>query len=213
MPSRPLIRLPGSWPGWQTIYNDWRRTMDAMVASVEKPDGMGIRLLHFRQLVGYSHEATDFLVGSRKGYQEIENFVQGLSREALNHYDKVFSALTPVEDWMRRQRHATFHYPTTIPAKYEADKDRFAQALTAAADDASSATLGDTYGDVRFDFADAVVVHLLGFKLPQEVEEFRKLVQALSDGRYALGAFVLAAVSMYLASLPPGTISSADGPA
>jgi hypothetical protein len=55
-----------------TIYNDWRRTMDQMVASVDDPDGMGVRLLHFRQLVGYSHEATKFLTRSRRRYPEID---------------------------------------------------------------------------------------------------------------------------------------------
>jgi hypothetical protein len=66
----------------------------------------------------------------------------------------------------------------------------------------SSATLGNTYGKVRFEFADAVVVHLLGFKLPEQEAEFRTLVQALSNARYALGVFVVVAVSTYLASLP-----------
>lgn len=184
------------------IYNDWRRTMDAMVASVDQPDGMGVRLLHFRQLVSYSHEATDFLTGSRKRCEEIDRFIASLNQEALDHLDKMFSALIPVEDWIRRQRHSTFHYPSMVPAKYEADKDLFAKALAAAADETSSATLGDTYGKVRFEFADAVVVHLLGFKLPKQEAEFRTLVQALSDARYALGVFVVAAVSTYLASLP-----------
>lgn len=184
------------------IYNDWRRTMDAMVASVDQPDGMGVRLLHFRQLVSYSHEATDFLTGSRKRYEEIDRFIASLNQEALDHLDKMFSALIPVEDWIRRQRHSTFHYPSMVPAKYEADKDLFAKALAAAADETSSATLGDTYGKVRFEFVDAVVVHLLGFKLPKQEAEFRTLVQALSDARYALGVFVVAAVSTYLASLP-----------
>jgi hypothetical protein len=31
------------------IYNDWRRTMESMVESVDQPDGMGVRLLRFRQ--------------------------------------------------------------------------------------------------------------------------------------------------------------------
>jgi hypothetical protein len=51
---------------------------------------------------------------------------------------------------------------------------------------------------------------LLGFKLPEQEAEFRTLVQALSDARYALGVFVVAAVSMYLASLPSDIL--ADSP-
>src|SRR2546423_548992 len=35
------------------IYNDWRRTSDSMVASVEDTDALGVRLLRFRQVVGY----------------------------------------------------------------------------------------------------------------------------------------------------------------
>ena len=59
------------------IYNDWHRTMDPMVESVESdhPEGMGLRLLHFRQLVGYSHEATSFLTDARKHYPDIDRFV------------------------------------------------------------------------------------------------------------------------------------------
>jgi hypothetical protein len=47
----------------------------------------------------------------------------------------------------------------------------------AAADDTSSATLGDAYGEIRFEFADAIVVHLLGFKLPEQEDELRDLVR------------------------------------
>jgi hypothetical protein len=70
-----------------------------MAASVEdRNDGMGIRLLHVRQLVGYSHEAAGFLAGSRARYPEIDSFVQSLGREALREYDRMFTALAPVEE-------------------------------------------------------------------------------------------------------------------
>jgi hypothetical protein len=191
------------------IYNDWHRTMDAMAASVDQSDGMGVRLLHFRQLVGYSHEATEFLTDSRKRYPDtVEKFVQSLHQEALDDYDKVFTELAPVEQWAERQRNVTFHYPVMVPEKVEAGKDPFAEALAAAAEDTSSATFGPKYGDVRFDFADDVVVHLLGFKLPEQKDEFSELVQALREAHLALGHFVLAAVSTYLAWSPPGATAS-----
>ena len=60
------------------IYNDWRRTMDSMAASVDQPDGMGVRLHRFRQLVGYTHEATEFLKVSRKRYKEVDVFVRSV---------------------------------------------------------------------------------------------------------------------------------------
>ena len=65
------------------IYNDWRRTVEAMNAAGSGAEGMGVRLLHFRQIVGYSHEATAFLRGARKRYPEIDAFVSGLDAEVL----------------------------------------------------------------------------------------------------------------------------------
>jgi hypothetical protein len=65
------------------IYNDWRRTAEAMNGAGSGAEGMGVRLLHFRQIVGYSHEATAFLRGARKRYPEIDAFVSGLDAEVL----------------------------------------------------------------------------------------------------------------------------------
>jgi hypothetical protein len=185
------------------IYNDWRRTMDPMAVPVDQADGLGIRLLHFRQLVGYSHEATEFLTGSRKRYPDtVDKFVRRLGKEALNEYDKVFTALAPVEAWAERQRNVTFHYPVMVPEKVKAGEDPFANALAAAAADTSSATFGPKYADVRFDFADAIVVHLLGFKLPEQQDEVSELMQALREAHSALGHFILTAVSTHLGWRP-----------
>lgn len=125
------------------IYNDWRRTMDSMAEAEDDHDGVGIRLLRFRQLVGYSHEATKFLKGCRKRYPDtVDTFVRNLHQYALDEYAKLFSLLAPVEDWAKRQRHVTFHYPVMLaPEQVEANLDPFANALAAAAHDTSSATL------------------------------------------------------------------------
>jgi len=192
------------------IHNDWRRTMQAMVDSTGAPGGEGARLLSFRQLVGYSHEATEFLTGSRKRYEEVDTFVSSLNAEALGQYDRVFTTLAPIERWMRKQRDITFHYPKMVRESYQADQEAIATALTAAADETSSITLADTHAGISLDFADAVAVHLLGFKLPEEQEELRRLVQALREAAYALGVFVVAAVSTYLGSCEPGAIATVE---
>ena len=145
-----------------------------------------------------------------RSYQEIDTFVRSLNTEALAHYDKVFTTLAPVEQWMRKQRDITFHYPKMVRESYQADEEAIANALAAAADDTSSVTLTDTYAGISLDFADAVAVHLLGFKLPQEEEKMRRLIQALRDARYALGVFVVAAVSTYLSSREPGVIATVE---
>ncbi|PWU20812.1 MAG: hypothetical protein C5B48_12025 [Candidatus Rokuibacteriota bacterium] len=124
----------------------------------------------------------------------------------------MFSTLAPVEEWMGRQRDQTFHYPVMLQVQYEHGGDAFGNALDAAADDTSSATVGETLRETRFDFADAVGVHWLGFKLPEQEDEFKRLVEALREANYALGVFVLAAVAAYLQSLPPGRISSQANP-
>jgi hypothetical protein len=182
------------------IYNDWRRTAEAMGGAGSGAEGMGVRLLHFRQVVGYSHEATTFMKGARKRYPKIDAFVSGLDVEVLEHYDRMFVALRPVREWVRRQRNAAFHYPSVIPWKGQApDFDtRFADALAAAADEASSARLGNSYREVRFEFADAVAVHRLGFKLPEQEDDLKALMRALADAHDALKVFVVAAVSSYL---------------
>jgi hypothetical protein len=199
--------------GW--IYNDWRRTMDAMLAAVDQPDGMGIKLLRFRQVVGYSHEATLFLEDARERYPKIDEFVLGLGADVLREYDRIFDTLRPVKKWVREQRNATFHYPRVKPWRKGETPDfegRFANALAAAADagDVSSATLATTYGGVRFDFADAVLAHRLGIKLPEQEDQFKALIDALIDSQNAVKVFVAAAVSTYLESLPPGIVERTE---
>ena len=189
------------------IYNDWLRTMEPMVDSLKQPDGEGIRMLRFRQSVGYSHEATTFLKGARKRYPKIDAFVSGLDPAVRDHYDRIFVALRPVKKWVQHQRNATFHYPSVVKRKGQDISDfdgRFAEALAAAADDVSSATPAKTYRGVRFDFADAVLVHRLGFKLPEQEDDLKALMHALTDAHDALKVFVVAAISTYLGSVPPG---------
>lgn len=97
-----------------------------------------------------------------------------------------------------------------VPEKVDAGADPFANALgaSAAAEDTSSATFGPRYKDVRFDFADAIVVHLLGFKLPEQEDEFSELVQSLREAHLALGHFILGAVLTYLGWHPPPATSA-----
>jgi hypothetical protein len=194
------------------IYNDWRRTMDSMAAAEDGLEGTGVRLLRFRQIVGYSHEATKFMKGSRRRYRDtVDQFVRGLPQEALDDYARVFSRLAPVESWLKQHRNVTFHYPVMLaPEKVEEGRDPFANALTAAAEkhETSSATFGPKYRDVRFDFADAVAVHLLGFELPEQEDEFKALVVALREANVALGNFVLAAVATRLGWSPPSASST-----
>jgi hypothetical protein len=201
-----------------TIYEDWRRTLDSMTVSMEgdadADDGVGNLVLRFRQIVGYSHEATEFLTKARRDEAKIDGFVSGLHTTALEAYDDVFTELKPIEEWMMRQRHRAFHYPEVIQAKYEHDQDEWGKALDAAneADDQGSATIGPLR-ETRLDFADVVVVHLLGFDLvedPEQKREFEKLVVALREANVALGLFAAAAVGTYLESLPPGTVERAE---
>lgn len=138
--------------------------------------------------------------------------MRSLHREALDEYAKVFATLAPVEDWATHQRHVAFPLGGHAGRRecLEAGLNPFANALAApaAAQDTSSATFGPRYRDVRFDFADATVVHMLGFKLPEQEDEFSELVQALREADLALGKFVLAAVSTHLSWRPPGATSS-----
>lgn len=188
------------------LHNEWRRTMDAMVATVDHPDGIGTRLMLFRQLVGHSHEAVKFLTESRAHYAEIDTFVKGLDSAVLGRYDDALAAIDGIETWLGEQRDITFHYPELVREAYQADAEVIANALAAAVDDRSSATLADTYGEVRFEFADAVAVRLLGVDVSDEnTDDAKRLVKSLSDARWALGDFALGAIAAYLASRPPGT--------
>jgi hypothetical protein len=198
------------------MSNDWKRTMQAMMDSLEKPDdGEGTRLMHFRQLVGYSHEATKFLRDSPKRYAEIASFIERLDGPARAQYDNVFAALIGFEAWMREQRDVTFHYPEMVRESYLAGDEAIANALAASAEhgDTSAATIADTLRDVRFDFADAVAVHLLGFDFREGNEEMRRPTVALREAQYALALFAYAAVGAYLRSRPPGIVQESSGDA
>jgi restriction endonuclease S subunit len=57
---------------------------------------------------------------------------------------------------------------------------------------------------------DSVGDHVEVVRLPQEEEKMGRLIQALRDARYALGVFVVAAVSTYLSSREPGVIATVE---
>jgi hypothetical protein len=194
------------------MHNDWKRTMAAMNESLEKPQSIGERVFRFRQLIGYAHEAVEFLDASKSRYQEIGHFLASLGDAARSQYEKVFSSLEGFERWLNGQRDITFHYPAMLRERYQAGDEAVANALRDAADDISSATLGPKYADVRFDFADAVAIWLLGFDLanrPEDREELRRLTVALREAQWALGEFVQHAVGEYLSRRPPGAVRAA----
>jgi hypothetical protein len=194
------------------IHNDWKRGMTAMNASLGKPDGIGVRLYLFRQLVGSAHEATTFLNDARGRFPGVARFVDQLPPVARTPYDKVFATLAQFDAWLGEHRHITFHYPEMRPERYEAGQDPIATALSRAADDRSSATLGPRYSDVRFDFADAVVAEMLGFDLKTDegLKLFKQLVTSLAEAQWALGEFVRLSVEKYLHDGPaPAALTEA----
>ncbi len=183
------------------MHNDWKRTMESMNAAVGQSEGEGIKLLRDRQLVGHAHEATTFLNGAKDVCRRSRVSFDGLPAPVLEQYRKVFSALDGFEDWLGTHRDITFHYPEMWPERYAAGQDPIADALTKAATDVSSVTLGPKYSDLRFDFADAVAIYLLGFDVAgneEDREAFSRLTVALRESQWALGEFVRLAIENYL---------------
>jgi hypothetical protein len=192
------------------MSNDWLRLVKQMLASDDDPgeaDAAGLLVMSFRFQAALHAEAAGFIGDARRMFPEIEQFVVGLSQSAQAHCQQVMDGLDPASPrylgaWLTAHRNVTFHYPEMHPRKAEHGREEITEALRGAADKLSRIRVADAPNDLRFDFADEVVVQWL----PDDSNTAP--IIGLREAVLALADFVREAAESHLNSRPDGTFTS-----
>jgi hypothetical protein len=167
----------------------------------------GTELLAYRIQAAAVFEAATHLSETIRHVPEVSEFYGRLSAEAKELGDRVVAAVDQrsehyLGEWAEPHRNVTFHYPEMHPAKAEHGQEEIKKALERAADLRGTITANDTFGSVRFDFADEVAVQFL----PEATPDDAKAVESVRDTGVALAYFVQHAANAYLGRLPKGTV-------
>lgn len=196
---------------WLTVLamasNDFWRFFHWM----EEAQDDATRILAYRLEAAALFEAARHLTKPPKQWPKIATFIAALPEEARVDRDRVCGAINPtseyyVGDWLERLRHVTFHYADGAPAKSRAKKEEIEHALTRAIAQGIEGRIkiaSDSFGDVRFAFADEVAVQWLP---DTNSEDGITQLRSLSDVGIALAQFAQRAIGAHLATLPEGVV-------
>lgn len=181
------------------MSNDWlRSTADMMALDDADPDAPARRLMLFRQQAALHHEAATFITKSRRRFPEIRAFIDGLDQDARDECDQIVGGIDPTSshyhgDWLADHRNVTFHYPEMHPDKAAHGQEEITEALEAASGLEGTITMSESFGSVRFRFADEVAVQWL----PDAATQTHR-IEALRESVMALGRFAQRAAQTYL---------------
>jgi hypothetical protein len=184
------------------MSNDWLRLMSAMLEVEDwHKDAEGLRIMSFRQQAALHHEAAEFIRDTRKHYPTVKRFIEGLEQSALDACKQVVGGVDPksehyLGDWLADHRNVTFHYPRMHPQAAEHGAEEITEALKSAGEIESTITDDDTFGSVRFEYADEVVVQWL----PDA--DARERIAQLRESVMALAGFAQQAAGAYLEAHP-----------
>jgi hypothetical protein len=158
---------------------------------VESADSDGTRLLAHRIQAAAVFEAATHLGETLRRIPEVRAFFESLSEETKESGNRILKSVDPdsdlyIGDWVEPHRNVTFHYPEMHPQKAEHGKEEIKGALERAADVTGSITADETFGSVRFDFADEVARCFL----PEASPEDAITVERVRDTGLALVEFV-----------------------
>jgi hypothetical protein len=184
------------------MSNDWLRLMAAMLEIEDyHKDAAGLRIMSFRQQAALHHEAAEFIRDTRKRFPKVKRFIDGLEKSAQDACEQVVGGVDPksehyLGDWLADHRNVTFHYPKMHPQAAEHGQEEVTEALKAAAEIESTIADDETFGSLRFNFADEVVVQWL----PDEDE--KELIAELREAVMALALFAQQSAGAYLEAHP-----------
>ena len=184
------------------MSNDWLRLMGAMLEIEDyHKDAEGLRIMSFRQQAALHHEAAEFVRDTRKRFPEVKRFIDGLEQSALDACEQVVGGVDPksehyLGDWLADHRNVTFHYPKMHREAAEHGKEEITEALKAAAEIETTIADDETFGSLRFNFADEVVVQWL----PDEDE--KELIAQLQGAVVALARLAQQSAVAYLEAHP-----------
>jgi hypothetical protein len=197
---------------WLTVLamasNDFWR----MFAWMEEANDGATRVHACRLQAAALYEAASHLTAIPRQWPKIQAFLAALPAEAHTDKDHLCGAVDPdsdhyVGDWIKALRNVTFHYPVVDPRKAGVGTEEITNALkrAIAQDIGGKITVRDeSFGSVRFDFADEVAVQWLP-DVDHEVgvAELGRMTEAL----LALARFVQRAVGAHLATFPPDVVA------
>lgn len=182
-------------------HNDVRHGNLELIETAEAD--AATRLYYLRLVAGHFYEIAADLKRDLEEWKEVRAFIDGLPEEARYDLDLVIERADELDRRLGIVRNSAFHYLELNRRDAAKGREKLQRALDAAAELTGRATVGGDFRDIRFDFADEVLVQLLG-----EDEELHGLIEGLQEGVVAIWRFAQAAFKRYLNELPPGVIRS-----
>jgi hypothetical protein len=164
-------------------------------------DDAATRLYYLRLVAGHFYEIAGDLKRDRDEWQEVRAFINGLSAQARRDLDHVIQGADQLDRRLGIVRNTAFHYLELNRRDAAKGREKLQQALTDASGLTGRATVGGDFKEIRFHFADEVLVQLLG-----DDREMGALLEGLQSGVVALWRFVHAAFKRYLNELPEGVL-------
>jgi hypothetical protein len=183
-------------------HNDIRhanlRMIDAACAPPE-------RLYYFRLVASHYKEIAEDLKQAYSEWEEVREFVDALGHDAQQDFRRVLQISERYEADLGRLRNTMFHYLELDKRGAAKGREKLQNAMRSAAVLRGQITSGDAFGTVRLDYADEVVVQLIGDNDAAEL-----LMEAVRDGVLAFWRFCHWAFQAYLGSLSAGAVTLRD---
>jgi len=187
---------------WLTVLAMASNDFFRMFRWVDCAETLGTRLLAFRIQAAAIFEAATNLREAIRLVPEVRSFCGSLVTEGREAADRIVAAVDKksehyIGDWAEPHRNLTFHYPKMHPKAAEHGNEEIKTALKCAADLEGAITADDSFGSVRFGFADEVALKFL----PDATPEDAVALAAVRDTGLALACFVQHAANAYLEKL------------
>jgi hypothetical protein len=196
---------------WLTVLamasNDFWRLFRWMDDAVDDPT----RILAYRLATAALHEAASHLTETPRSWPRIEAFLSALPEDARADKDRVCGAGDPksehyVGKWIERHRNVTFHYAIVHQERAKSGREELKQALERASAQRIEGKItitNQSFGRVRFDFADEVAVQWLPDVDADEGVGQHVLVR---EALLALARFAQHAIGAHLKTFPAGVV-------
>lgn len=191
------------------ICNDVVRTASELLTfdAERSPEEQARQVKVFRTLAASHFEAVDFVRQAERRNREVIAKLLSDSPDGRAKLDRLLAATDPrsehyVGDWLKGHRNTTYHYASVDPnAVLHGNEDVF-KALTTAADATSTIEAGERVIDLRFRYADQVVLEWLPSPAEQE-----RMLNRIMVANNELVLFTQFAIAEYLRSLPAGIVT------
>jgi hypothetical protein len=158
-------------------------------------------LYFFRLASTHLWELSKFISQTYNAWEEIRTFVDGLSKEAREHFEAINQIaatgdLSTVGTELVQVRDLFGHYQEMDPQEHDRPRDPLTKALRDLADDFGDIELGDTVDELRLGYADEVVSKTVMRLMPEGADQ-KRILENLGHGVGHVVQFVQMALNSW----------------